>query len=99
MRPGISALTDHISFINTNHMDATITLNGRKDNFGNDNDCGDNANRLAAIIMHEVGHSIFTDHKLKDENWHVPGTIMSELPMSDDRHDTWMINKLKELHN
>jgi RHS repeat-associated protein len=86
---------DNIHFINTVKMNYRIHLNGNVDDFG------DSAQRMAATIIHETGHTKFRDHPggTGRSGGHVDGTIMKELPGKNSVHDNWMLKRLRELHN
>jgi hypothetical protein len=83
--PGVTRMSDKISFIRSDKMDNVIEQGLKKDDYSGPSE------RLAITTAHEFGHSHFSGHSLRDETYHIPGTIMAKLPLRDSSFDVEML--------
>jgi hypothetical protein len=103
-------LNDRISLVNSDKMNTRIQQQKFENSFElmYDNFGQNSSMRLAYTIMHEAGHSIFSDHPGMERNpddidWrHVPGepgtTIMHRIIMRDSNYDKFMIDRLRNIY-
>jgi RHS repeat-associated protein len=53
--------------------------------------------KIMNLVQHETGHPKFRDH-YRIEGKHVPYTIMQILPKRQSTYDSWMLNRLLQIH-